>query len=94
MGVATRSDVAHGCHSRYDLRMPPTLDEVERQLAEDRWLKTGALAILFGVDRGTVDNWIKAGRLRYRQTPGGQRECQPDDVRALLAERRAVRRDA
>lgn len=73
--------------------MPPTAAEVERQLAEGRWLRTGPLAVLFGVDRTTVDNWIRAGMLQYRKTMGGQRECDPADVRRLLAERRQVHRD-
>ncbi len=73
--------------------MPPTLAEVERQLNEGKWLKSGALAILFEVDRSTVDNWIKAGKLAYRKTAGGQRECQPESVRSLLAELRQIHRD-
>jgi hypothetical protein len=84
--------IDHTSHSRYALRMPPTLAQVEAQLAEGRWLRTGALAVLFGVDRTTIDNWIRAGMLAYTKTPGGQRECDPADVRRLLAERRTVHR--
>lgn len=73
--------------------MPPTADEVQRQLDDGAWLKPGAVGVLFGVSRFTVDDWLKAGRIGYRKTVGGQRECDPDDVRALLAERQRVHRD-
>lgn len=86
--------IAHSRPGRYDPHMPPTADQVEAQLAAGRWLKSGALAVLFDVDRSTVDDWIGKGLLAYRRTPGGHRECDPADVLRLLAERRQVHRDA
>lgn len=73
--------------------MPPTAAEVQARLDAGVWLKSGALAVLFEVDRSTVDDWIGKGLLTYRRTPGGHRECDPADVRRLLAERRRVHRD-
>jgi predicted site-specific integrase-resolvase len=72
--------------------MPPTAAEVQAKLDAGAWLKSGALAILFGVDRSTVDDWIGKGLLGYRRTVGGHRECDPADVRKLLAERNQIHR--
>lgn len=56
-------------------------------------LLPGEVGALFGRDRFAVDDWIKAGKIRYRRTPGRQRLCNPDDVKAMLADFEQVRRD-
>lgn len=56
-------------------------------------LLVGEVGALFGKDRWQVDDWIKAGRIRYRRTPGRQRLCNPEDVRSMLADFEQVRRD-
>lgn len=67
--------------------------DIERRLNADEWLRPGDVALLLGVARSTVHEYLKAGRIRYRRKGGGvQRECHPDDVRRLLAEAREVRR--
>lgn len=72
-----------------------TAGEIERRLARGEWLLPGEVAVLLGVDRSTV---IRAylrpdpPLIRYRRRPGrgGYRECHPDDVRLVLAERRRI----
>ena len=68
-----------------------SVEELRALLAADTWLTTGRVAKLFSTDRTTVHRWIKAGKIRYKETPGGQRKCDPADVRQLLAERETVR---
>lgn len=72
--------------------MPPSVEEVERQLDAGVWLRPGAVAVLFGTDRFNVVRWINAGKISFRLTPGGHRECNPEDVRTLLDDYRRVRR--
>jgi excisionase family DNA binding protein len=38
----------------------------------DQLLTTSQVAHLFGVDRSTVNRWVKQGRIRAINTPGGQ----------------------
>jgi hypothetical protein len=75
-------------------------EAVERRLDAGEWLRTGDIAILFGVDPGTPHRWLVRGvklasgerfRIRYRRTAGGQRHCNPADVRRLLDETRRER---
>lgn len=63
-------------------------DKIERQLNAGVWLSPGRVGVLFGRSRYAVDDWLNAGKIRYRRTPGGHRELNPDDVRQLLAEYR------
>lgn len=72
---------------------PAEVADVQRQLDAGVWLRPGAAAKLFGTDRWQIDDWIKAGKFRYRRTVGGHREVHPEDVRALLDERQRVYRD-
>ena len=64
--------------------------ELERRLNAGEWLKPGSVATLLGMSRGTVHNLLGARKIGYRKTPGGQRECDPADVKRLLEERRRV----
>jgi excisionase family DNA binding protein len=45
---------------------------------------------MFGVDRRTVLNWARKGRLSSQRTAGGHRRYRESDVRSLLAELEAV----
>ena len=72
---------------------PAEVAAVERQLDAGAWLRPGAVAKLFGVDRYRVDDWVKAGKFAYRKTPGGHRELDPRDVRRELDKRRQIHRD-
>lgn len=68
---------------------PATL---ERRLDAGDWLRTGEVAALLGISRGTVHNRVKAGEIRHKRKGGGiQRVCNPADVRRLLDESRQVR---
>lgn len=76
-------------------RKRESADEVEARLQRGDWLTAGAVAILLGVDRGTVVNWIRKGRtptgLQLRHRPNslsGYRECDPADVAAILKAKR------
>ena len=60
--------------------------ELRQLLADGAWLSTGQVADLFGVDRVTIHRWVKAERFRFKRTLGGQRQLNPEDVRARLAE--------
>jgi hypothetical protein len=63
-----------------------SVDELRRRLDAGEWLLPGEVSALFGKNRWAADNWIVAGKIRYRRSPGGFRECHPDDVKRLLAE--------
>lgn len=58
------------------------------RLAADEWLLPGEVGALFDPpkSRFTVRNWLLTGKIRFRKTVGGFRECNPEDVRARLAE--------
>ena len=66
-------------------------EEIRKLLDAGTWLSTGQVAKLFGADPSTIHRWIKAGRIKFRRTPGGFRECAPADVQALLTEYETVR---
>lgn len=67
---------------------PATL---ERRLDAGDWLRTGEVAALLGVSRGTIHNWVKAGTIGHKRKGGGiQRVCNPEDVRRLLNQSRQV----
>ena len=51
-----------------------------------RWLKPAEVAGMFGVDRRTVLNWARNGKLHSQRTAGGHRRWRESDVRALVAE--------
>ena len=58
----------------------------KRELCAVRWLKPAEVAGMFGVDRRTVLNWARTGKLTSQPTPGGHRRYREADVLALLAE--------
>lgn len=60
-------------------------------LNEDRLLKAGEVAKLFGVSTVTVKRWVAAGRLASTFTPGGHRRFRESEVKALLAAQREER---
>lgn len=78
-----------------------TAAEIEKRLTDGDWLKPGEVAALFGRSRWAVNGWLKNGvkiageryYIGYRETPGGHRECDPEDIRTVLAAYR-VRRTA
>lgn len=69
-----------------------TAAEIEKRLNDGAWLRPGEVGVLFGKSRWTVINWVKNGYrldgeryiIGYRETGGGHRELDPDDVRKLL----------
>jgi hypothetical protein len=94
--------IAHGYRSRYDhrnhvdrrkheVRVVPrpkraSVEQLRARLDAGEWLLPGEVSALFGKKRWAADNWIVAGKIRFRRSPGGFRECHPDDVGRLLAE--------
>lgn len=74
-------------------------DAVRERLDRGEWLRIGDLMVLFGASRSMVDRWLREGArfpgkrlvIHYKITPGGMRECNPDDVRAVLAEANKIR---
>jgi len=64
--------------------------DIERRLDAGEWLRPGDVGVLFGRTRYAVDDWMNAGKLRFRRSPGGHREAHPEDVRRLLDEQRQV----
>jgi excisionase family DNA binding protein len=56
----------------------------------DAWLTPAEVAEVFGVKTRTLINWVRAERLEAQRTAGGHRRYRESDVRALLAELRAV----
>lgn len=46
------------------------------------------------LSRTTVHRWLVAGKIGYIETPGGQRMCDPKDVRKILDDFRHYRRGA
>lgn len=66
------------------------MDEIEQRLDAGEWLRPGEVATLLDVSRTTVHGLLKRGEIRYRATPGGQRRCNPEDVRRLLDAARRV----
>lgn len=77
-------------------RKKETAEAAEARLDDGKWLTTGAVAVLLGVDRGTVNYWLKIGHtptgLKLRaevDAISGYRACNPQDVRVILAAKRA-----
>jgi hypothetical protein len=70
------------------------LADIERRLNAGQWLLMGEVAALLGIGRSSIHRMLTAGTIGYRLRPGtGEyRECDPADVRRLLAERQRVRR--
>lgn len=71
--------------------------ELERRLRAGEWLNVAEVQTLFNVrSRSTVHRWVTAGRVRWRQAAAGEvrvwKELHPEDVLALLEERRRVHR--
>lgn len=67
--------------------MPQDRDALQARLDAGEWLRIGAIAILTGRGRSTIQDWLVSAkvRLRYTESLGGQRSYHPDDVRALIA---------
>lgn len=55
-----------------------------------RWLRSSQVAVMFGVDRRTVLNWARKGKIRSQPTAGGHRRYRETDALSLLAELKAV----
>ena len=55
-----------------------------------RWLRSAEVARIFGVDRRTVLNWARNGRIRSQLTAGGHRRYRESDALSLLAELKAA----
>jgi IS30 family transposase len=67
-----------------------TPSEIERQLDGGAWLTSGQITTLLGRGRTTIWRRLRRSDMRWRETPGGNREYNPEDVRRLLAESRRV----
>lgn len=73
--------------------------EIERRLNAGERLRIGDLTVLFNTSRSNVDRWLRngvvfAGKrlvIHYWLLPDGTRECDPEDVKAVLAETRKRR---
>jgi excisionase family DNA binding protein len=52
--------------------------------SDDRLLRPGEVAELFGVDRKTVARWARTGKLRAVKTVGGHHRYPKSAVDALL----------
>lgn len=50
----------------------------------ERWLSSGEVAEIFGVDPKTVGRWEAAGRLNAQRTLGGHRRFSEAEVYRLL----------
>lgn len=71
------------------------LAALEDRLAADEWLTPGQVAVLVGMSRWAVDQWLSDGiRIEgetarwfpeYLRTPGGRRLVSPWDVRRIVA---------
>ncbi len=76
---------------------PRPASELRALLDRGEWLSPGEVAVILGVNRQTIHRMLTdtPPGIRYRVKPGtGQyRECDPDDVRRLLAERTIVHGD-
>ena len=55
-----------------------------------RWMRSAQVAVMFGVDRRTVLNWARSGKIRSQLTAGGHRRYQEADALSLLADLKAV----
>ncbi len=55
-----------------------------------RWLRSTEVARIFGVDRRTVLNWARNGRINSQLTAGGHRRYREADALSLLAELKAA----
>lgn len=67
-----------------------TAAQVEELVRAGKWLAPPALAVLFGVDRGTVYRWaVKKHLLGFEKDPTSRViTCNPEDVLKLLAAKR------
>lgn len=67
--------------------------DLERRLRAGEWLLIGEVAAVIGISRASVDRMLTAGTIGHRVRPGSgrYRECDPDDVRHQLDERRRRR---
>lgn len=73
-------------------------EEIEQRLDRGEWLLPGEVAKLLGINRSTViRSYLLPDppliRYKRRAGRGGYRECHPEDVRRVLAERRRVHGD-
>lgn len=81
-----------------------TANEIEERLrsgGDGAWLTPGELAILFHRHRSSIDRWLNSAtgvrigkqrrKIRYDESPGGHRTCNPEDVIWLLDEWRKRR---
>ena len=68
-------------------------DRARARLDRGEWLRASDLGVLLGGDRFSAAYWLRAGirlpdgerlMIRYRRTPGGMREANPEDVRRAL----------
>lgn len=76
--------------------MAETVEDLERRLRAGAWLRPGDVARVLDASRSTVVRMLTADPplIRWRTKPGSRhRECHPEDVLRLLAERRRVHGD-
>lgn len=66
-------------------RRDTSVAALRARLDAGEWLAPGEVGPLFGKKRHTVINWMKAGKMGFRTTPSGYRECNPADVLRELA---------
>jgi excisionase family DNA binding protein len=60
-----------------------------RGTGRGRWLSIHEACEMLGVDQSTLRRWSDAGKVPVFRTPGGHRRYAEDDLRALVAGRRA-----
>ena len=62
----------------------------ERSVDSDRLLTPAEVAVLFRVDKRTIGEWARAGRVTSVRTPGGHRRYRESVINALLAEEEGI----
>lgn len=60
-------------------------EQLRQAVQAGQWLTPGEAAVVLRLSRMTVHRWIAKGWIGYRQTPGGHRKCNPEDLQRLLA---------
>lgn len=91
-------------HSRNDLYAAITMAKktdttpeqqaaLEERVKAGEWLRVGDAAKVLGIGRTKMHTLVSSGAIGYRTEPGSRyRQCNPKDIRKLLAEsRREVR---
>lgn len=72
--------------------MTDELADLEQRARSGEWLGVVAVATLLDVNRSTVDDWVRAGRISWKRRGIRNRVYNPADVLAILDESRREQR--